>query len=387
MSTSSHLSRPALLALPVFLFALGGAHAQPIRCELNGESVNPNNGNATAGKTGMMRCRTEDGALQREEELRNGKYVGRRIFYARDGRKEQTVNEKGNLDGSVREFYPSGKLKEEGQYNNGERAGLYKRYYESGQVERIAYAVANKTGGERDAWLEYTEDGKLRGLQCGMRSLLAEDRVPCGFSGGPSKVDLYRAARGSTRVDTRVSYLNGVLVERIAFDDSGQQARSYILKDGIETTREYFPDGKPRRERALAKDAGGRGRDGTEREWAGNGQMIREVRYTGGYETAATEWYMNGSMKQRRSVEGSGRNALVHVEEFFDNGKPSRRGDQRNGSPVGKQESFDEAGMLREEATYDDKSVLKARRVYDEHGKLTADEEYFEDGSRKRKPL
>lgn len=383
----SILSRLFVVLLSWFAFGLAAAQAQPLRCELNGESVNPANGNTTAGKSGMMRCRTEDGALQREEELRNGKFMGKRVFYGRDGRKEQMVNEKGNLDGSVREFFPSGRLKEEGQYSNGDRTGLYKRYYESGQLERIAYAILNKGHGERDAYLEYTEDGKLRGLQCGTRSLMPEDRAPCGFSNGPSKVDLYRAARGSVRVDTRVSYLGGVLVERISFDDNGQQARSYSLKDNIETTREYFPDGKPRRERAFAKSGDSRGRDGVEREWGSNGQMTREVRYAGGAETAATEWYMNGSMKQKRSVEGGGRDALAHVEDYFDNGKPSRRGDTRNGRPVGKHESFDEAGMLREEASYDDQGVLKARRVYDEYGKLTADEEYFEDGSRKRKPL
>ncbi|HEY4375291.1 MAG TPA: hypothetical protein VGN52_25430 [Burkholderiales bacterium] len=381
----SILSRSLFALLAWACVFLSPAYAQPLRCELNGESINPNNGNTTAGKTGLMRCRTEDGALQREEELRNGKYVGKRVFYGRDGRKEQTVNEKGNLDGLVREFYPGGKLKEEGQYSNGDRTGVYKRYYESGQLERVAYAVLHKGSGERDASLEYTEDGKLRGLQCGTHSLMPEDRAPCGFAGAASKVDLYRTARGSVRVDTRVSYLDGVAIERISFDDNNQPARSYSFKDGIETTREYFPDGKPRRERAFAKNGDARGRDGVEREWASNGQMLREVRYAGGYETATTVWYMNGSMKQKRSVEGSGRNALAHVEDYFDSGKLEQRGDERGGRGVGKHQSFDEAGTLREEAGYDDTGVLKTRRVYDAHGKLTADDEFFEDGSRKRK--
>jgi hypothetical protein len=48
-----------------------------VRCELGGKGVNPNNGNETAGLTGILRCKDEDsGKLQREQELRNGKNIG-----------------------------------------------------------------------------------------------------------------------------------------------------------------------------------------------------------------------------------------------------------------------------------------------------------------------
>ena len=64
-----------------------------VRCELGGKSVNPNNGNETAGLTGMLRCKDEDsGKLQREQELRNGKNVGVERFFDRNGNiiKERT---------------------------------------------------------------------------------------------------------------------------------------------------------------------------------------------------------------------------------------------------------------------------------------------------------
>ncbi|HEX4327261.1 MAG TPA: hypothetical protein VH105_10600 [Burkholderiales bacterium] len=376
--------------LAAFLLLLSGfaAQAQPLRCELNGESVNPANGSTTAGKTGLMRCRTEDGALQHEEELKNGKFMGRRVFYSREGRKEHNVNEKGNLDGVAREFYPGGKLKDEALYSNGERSGLGKHFYESGQLERLSFAVIRNGGNsERSISLEYTEDGKLTALQCGTRSLLPEDRAPCGFAGAPSKVEFYRRSRNSTSLVKRASYREGVLVESTDLNDAGQPQRSYSLKDGVETTREYFPDGKPRRERALSRDGNERGRDGSEREWANNGQMILEKRYAGGAETGATEWFMNGNLKQKRVSEGAGRDALVRSERYYDTGKLAERSTTRAGRPMGKRESFDEAGTLREEAIYDERGVLKNKRSFDEHGKLSADEEYFEDGSRKLKPL
>ncbi|MDB5806914.1 MAG: hypothetical protein JWN73_4236 [Betaproteobacteria bacterium] len=378
-----------LLAAALLLLSGLAAQAQPLRCDLNGESVNPANGNTTAGKTGLMRCRTEDGALQREEELKNGRFMGRRVFYSREGRKEHYVNEKGNLDGLAREFYRSGKLKEESLYSNGERSGLGKRFYENGQLELLSFAII-RTGGnsERGANLEYNEEGKLTALQCGARSLLPEDRAPCGFAGAPGKVEFYSRSRSSSgRLVKRASYREGVLVESTDLNDAGQPQRSYSLKDGIETTREYFPDGKPRRERALTRDGNNRGRDGAEREWASNGQMVLEKRYADGAESAATEWFMNGNLKQKRASEGAGRDALVRSERYYDTGKLAERSTTRGGRPVGKRESFDEAGTLREEAMYDERGTLKNKRSFDEHGKLSADEEYFEDGSRKLKPL
>jgi antitoxin component YwqK of YwqJK toxin-antitoxin module len=375
---------PRFLLLAAALSAAAPLCAQPLRCELNGEAVNPANGNTTAGKTGLMRCRTEDGNLQREEELRNGKFMGKRVFYSRDGRKEHMVNEKGNLDGPAKEYYADGKLREEATYANGERVGLMKRYFPGGQIERLSFAASGSGAArERGATLEFLEDGKLRDVQCGTRSLMAEDKVPCGFNGQASQVELFRGSRGGTRLDEKRSYRDGVLIERIAYNEDGKQVSSRVLKDGIETTRDYYPDGMPRRERAYAKDAPRR--EGTEREWASNGQMTREIRYAGGVEVASTEWYMNGRMKQKRISDGGSRDALVRSETYFDTGMLRVRETTRAGRTVGKAEAFDDAGMLREESVYDDRGTLKSRRTYDEKGKLTADEEFFEDGSRKLK--
>ena len=53
------------------------------RCELNGESVNPNNGHTTAGKSGVMRCTDEDGQVRRREQtLHEGRFVGPVVMVA-----------------------------------------------------------------------------------------------------------------------------------------------------------------------------------------------------------------------------------------------------------------------------------------------------------------
>lgn len=53
---------------------LSGSASTIIRCEMNGKSVNPNNGSETANLAGMLRRKDEDPSkLQREQALRDGK--------------------------------------------------------------------------------------------------------------------------------------------------------------------------------------------------------------------------------------------------------------------------------------------------------------------------
>ena len=73
MMTPRLLRRASLIAC-CFLSPLAGA---VIDCELNGTSINVNNGAETAGKSGLLRCRQRDGGeLQRVQELRDGKTIG-----------------------------------------------------------------------------------------------------------------------------------------------------------------------------------------------------------------------------------------------------------------------------------------------------------------------
>ena len=71
-----HLQAPLQLRYWVLVAAglalqASSALAQP-ECELNGESINTNNGAAMEGKSGTLRCR-RDGVVVREQEVKNGK--------------------------------------------------------------------------------------------------------------------------------------------------------------------------------------------------------------------------------------------------------------------------------------------------------------------------
>jgi hypothetical protein len=61
----------------VLVVALAPLPALAARCDLNGEEVNTDNGSTTAGKSGILKC-YRDGKIWREQELRNGEYLGTR---------------------------------------------------------------------------------------------------------------------------------------------------------------------------------------------------------------------------------------------------------------------------------------------------------------------
>ena len=368
------------LASALLMLAEPLVQAQMQHCEVNGKDVNPSNGYTTADKTGIMRCKGEDGKLRREEEIRAGKFIGLRRFYNDDGSyNESTINEQGNRHGRYREFFPGNKLKADEQYDNGSSHGLGKRFFDNGQLQRIGFSDK----GKEIAAIEYQKDGKLARVRCASQSLFPEDKAVCGFGGKASDLSLYNS-RG--QLVAKEVWLAGVMASRSELND-GVPTRSVSFANNVRTTRSYFKDGKLHEE-SVMNDAGGernrQGQDGVEKEWAANGQLIREVSWKDGLQTRQTQWYMNGNLREKLQNDGAGAKRLTQVERYWDNGKVQTRETQRGRSVVGISQHFDEEGHLRREELYDDKSVLKTRKEYDASGKLLKDEEFFEDGSRKR---
>lgn len=312
-------SIPSLLlfALPLLL-AAPAAHAIQ-DCALDGEHVNPANGNTTAGKTGLMRCVDRDTKqLVREEELRNGKSVGI-VRHYRDGKlmKEYSVNEKGNRQGRAREFSPGGQVVRDETYENGSNVGLVRSFFESGAPQRATF---HGTGGREQASVEFTEKGQLASLHCGEKPALApvvDDAKLCGFSGGAAPVEFF-SSRGQLR--SRVLYANGKRVKAESFFDNGKPSQVDETADGRLTSVRYSAEGVKRSEIVSAV---------TER-----GSRYAEL---GRYREIA----------------------------------------------LGTHKSYAENGSLAGESVYDDKGRLSRQRTWDETGKLVRDEEVFEDGSRK----
>lgn len=366
-----------------------------VRCELNGKSVNPNNGNETAGLTGMLRCKDEDsGKLQREQELRNGKNMGLERFFDRDGKlmKERTVNERGNTQGVSKQFWPNGKVKSEENADNGETQGVVRQFYEAGSLRRLSYMQ------ERREVLEigFNPDGSYNELRCHTASLIPEDRTPCGFAGKAETV--LQSASGKRQ--SLLTWEQGRLLAGIYYRDNGEIESEVRFDQGRRVQRSYHADSKidgkaqPREERIF--EAGdqllrsSRGPLQSLKQWGSNGQLTLSTRYADGKPSLTERWYLNGALKEKTTVTGTGSASQTLRESYTDDGKLSSRETlNAEGNITGLRQVFYSNGKPMREDTYGEpdsrgRSRLIKRKEWDDSGKVVADDDILEDGSRKR---
>lgn len=380
---------PRLAALAAALLALLPLGAQAVQdCELNGQSVNPANGNTTAGKTGLMRCTDRDsGELVREQQLQNGVFMGLVRHYEKGKLlKEHSVNARGNMEGPAREFLPAtGRLLREAVYDDGHETGLTRSFHPNGQLRRATFYAEP---GER-AYAEFTERGQLSGLRCGDKPLLApaaDDARLCGFVGStPSQVELFDG-KGTLR--TRLAYLAGKRVRSEELYDNGKPSMQDEISGTQRLERRWSSEGVKRREIVyLLLERGAIKR--REQEFSEKGLLVRDQRWSAAGEPLSDEsYYLNGQPRSK-AVYGEGTEArTVEVTEFHDNGERAALGrfavvSRFRQVPIGLHQRFNDSGKLRAESSYDDKGRVTRERSWDEDGKLERDDEVFEDGSRK----
>ncbi|GAA4357344.1 hypothetical protein GCM10023165_51160 [Variovorax defluvii] len=378
--------RPAGLATALLvLHPLAALAVQD--CELNGQHVNPANGNTTAGKTGMMRCKDRSsGELVREQQIQNGVFTGV-VRYFEKGRlaKEHSVNARGNIEGLAREFAPAtGRVLREARYEDGHETGLSRSFHPNGQLRRVTFYAEP---GER-AYAEFTERGQLSALRCGDKPLLApvaDDATLCGFGGQASQVELFDA-KGILR--SRLSYLAGKRVRSEELYDNGKPSLQDEINGNQRIERRWSSEGVKRREVAYLLTERGSVKQ-REQEYSEKGTLVRDQRWGPGGEPLSDEsYYLNGQPRSK-AVYGEGNEArTVEITEFRDNGQRAALGrflvvSRFRQIPIGTHQRFGEGGKLRAESSYDDKGRVMRERSWDAEGKLERDDEVFEDGSRK----
>ncbi len=387
----------------VLVVLIGCAAAAPARavesCDLNGQYVNPANGNTTSGRSGLMRCRDgEGGPVVREQELRNGVFMGI-VRYFRDGQleKEHRINERGNRDGLAREYARSEGgakpvLVREETYRDGRTVGLVRTWFPNGQLRRIAYQGDDD---REQAAAEFTAEGKLADLRCAPRAVLgaeADDAHWCGHAGGASNVALF-SGRGIAKA--RISYERGERrrSEQLAGDGIVREQEESSPAGGVR--RIFYPDGTRRSEAQWVTLTGDRaGRVQTlEQEFHKSGKLVHERRWRvgerGAEPTLEQYWYLNGQPKNRlefATVDGRSRRLET---AFHDNGMKAFEGAYLVASPrsgevaSGVHRTWDDAGRLRRERFHDEQGRVTRERELDGNGTVGRDDEVFEDGSRK----
>lgn len=356
-------------------------------CEVNGKPVNPSNGNSTLGLTGMMRCKDRDtGQLQREQELRDGKFVGLVRFYERGRLKqEHSVNDKGNQHGLRREFGPEGQLLREATYDNGDTVGLERNFHPNGQLRRIA--LREPASRREVAEAEFTPSGQLRELRCADRPVLGpavDDAALCGFA-KPSDLTYHR---DDGRASARVRFEAGQPVRQEWLHDNGSVARSMETKDNRRTERQFSREGIKRREtQRLVVERG------TvlvlEQEFAESGQLSQDRRWSDAGELQSeSRYYLNGQLRSQSRYSGSGDDRTLSTTDHTDAGTVSsersyrvdRRGRQQ---PTGTHRSLNDQGKVVSERVYNERGQLTRAKDWDDAGQLLRDDAVFEDGSRK----
>jgi antitoxin component YwqK of YwqJK toxin-antitoxin module len=359
-------------------------------CELNGESVNPANGNTTQDKTGLMRCHDRDsGQVVREQELKAGRFVGL-VRYYKDGKleREYSVNDKGNRDGRSREFLADGRVVRvvrEETYSNGSVIGTSRSWHANGTLKRIA---ARSDKDAEAAFAEFNEQGQLKGLHCAERPMLGkevDDGSLCGHSARePVTRELYSDA-GVVR--GRVSHLAGERVAAESLWDNGKPQEQQESGHGYWLERNFSREGIKRHETRWVAGVHGRVKQ-AEQEYHENGSLVRERRWAAGELVRDKSYFLNGQVKSdHRHAKREGQ-AVCDAIAYHDNGKPMSQGVflVRNGyldKPVGNHSGYDAEGRLRSEREYDDAGRLTRERELDEGGRVLRDDAVFEDGSRK----
>jgi antitoxin component YwqK of YwqJK toxin-antitoxin module len=385
MSARGFVARAAAL-----LLALSGAAAHAVQdCDLHGERVNPANGNTTQGKTGVMRCKDRDsGELQREQELRNGVFMGAVRYYDRGKlAKEHSVNAKGNLHGRAREFYPDGQVLREATYDDGHEVGLVRSFHPNGQLRRVAFYA--DPGGER-ASAEFTPTGQLSALRCADKAVLApaaDDARLCGFSGStPSQVELFDAKGG---LRARLAFVAGKRVRSERLYDNGKPESIDELAGNQRIEQRFSSEGVKRYElTALVVERGSVKQ--REAEYSERGSLVREQRWNpAGAALSDNSFYLNGQPRSTTVYSGEGLARVADITEFHDNGQRAAQGrfsapaPRGRLLPVGLHRRFDDAGRLQSESAYDDKGRVMRERTWDANGQPDRDDEVFPDGSRR----
>jgi antitoxin component YwqK of YwqJK toxin-antitoxin module len=341
------------------------AFSQSVKCTLNGDYVNPNHGGTTAGKTGMVICKNDEGKVTREYELREGKEIGKRVRVDSQGnREEYSVNEKGNMDGLKKVFNKDGKLTYEGRYKNSDGVGLHKEWFDSGKLKSIHY--------ENKMSIDFKETEEPYNIRCSKEeAFTSEDKEICGW----------KKPYESTVGRSKLTYSKGHLIKEIEHNRDGKIQYESVVEEGIETQKRYFESGE------IKSISTFKGREPlTTKEYFMNGNVSKDMTFN------MDDKFLKKSMKtfyDDKTLESEGTYIVMRnydqpdgeLKSYWPDSKPKNIEIYKEGKYEGEAQYFDDKGQLISKRTYAN-DVLKREIVYKENV-MVSDFEYLPDGSRK----
>ena len=382
----------SLLALLLLASVL--AQAAPRDCEINGKSVNPNNGNTTAGLTGIMRCVDgESKQLLREQEIQNGEFFGIERFYEKGKlQRDFRTNVKGNKEGVAKTF-EDGVLVADELYQAGSSVGLQKFYFKSGLLRRLSFYEVTRPVSAASPFIQtqeiaaitLNENGKLREIRCAKRPVIEfekiSDRKLCGFAGA-SQLELFA---GNT-LELQKSYLDGEEAAATSYWENGKVRRETVVQGARYLDLRFNQTGVKVKEisyQIVAGQSAQRRAKELERDFHASGTLVAESTWVSEQLSQEKTWYLNGQPKTHLEYQGQ----AFTRREFHDNGVLSFKGSfvsARSGTrSLGEHQSYDDQGRLRLLRVYNEQGQLTRERELNEAGGQVRDDALFEDGSRK----
>lgn len=403
------------------ILVLIGSSALADECNFyakTGAKVSPRSGDCTIegkasdgddGKSGLERCvNREDKRIVSELNWKNGKREGSGFYYDYNDRRIVATFKNDLAEGPAQVFSKENKLLCQMEFKEGQSSAPVRELFANGKLKAAFEITDNREGRGR---IELLEDGKVTSLQCGSRSMVAEDLAPCGFDGKVARVQLY----GSDGKEIRnVSYWqNGKLTKMETVDRKGLPMTRIYPQPGEDNTYDteiLHKNGKVFRAYSTKKNR----LEGPLREFSEEGTLLLETTYEQERPLSQNQYFMNGKLK--RSVKKAKDGKQLIAQEFWDNGKLKtdgtfvesqyQRGSWDSLVEEGRVMRYSKDGLLQEERSYREgrfdgdqkiyfasgklaveqryvKDEIRMMKCYDPSGKLELTEEYFEDGSLK----
>ncbi|WP_408098780.1 hypothetical protein ACJVC5_07645 [Peredibacter sp. HCB2-198] len=302
-------------------------------CRLDGKPINIANGKETAGKSGKLVCKTEEGKLIREADMKDGIEVGRVTLINNQGNREVfNQNEKGNIIGTKKVFSPKGYLITEGKFEEGKEYGLHKRYFPNGKIESLIYYP--------DMRIDYSEDGKIIQLNCASQAYLEEDKKLCGWDNV-----------SSVTVNGRnYTYDKGKLIKFQDLFAKGKLKTENIYQGENETRKTFYSNGKLKSEKFL---------------------ISKELQ-------TEKDYYENGKLKAEFKYELKDGEVFYDKKTYYENGNPEVEGKFKRDSkhsydlPIGLRKTYYEITGLAYEENHNSEGQLDGESIYyGEHGRVT----------------
>jgi antitoxin component YwqK of YwqJK toxin-antitoxin module len=393
----------------------------------NGNIINEGMYDISGGKEGEWKFYSENHVLETKQTLKENKLQGVSTNYHENGTiKNLTTYNNDTLEGYYSSFYINKQMYQQGWYHKGELSGEWLTYYADGKLKQRNYYTNGKSYGFSE---NYAGNGKLESKYFYFEDIIKKEYYynPAGELIEEINIDVDSAdynltnkfvtGKLSSSYQMRYNKRHGKFISNyfsgnrycdgIYFngDENGywkwyhengklykEGKYNHGSKDGVWKT--YHENGKINKESTYLSGAA----IGTEKTYNEQGVLTQSREFKSNTEHGELNFYSEalGKLQLTRHynygtligysyLDKTGKkvpmipitNETVKIEAYFDNGKPSRVMEVRNGNFVNTYKEYYYSGQIFEDQLYEDDERKGIIKSYFPDGKVMTEKEYF----------